>query len=193
MKENQKADKTYTFTLVLDGPDPSEHLDALFQAGCDDAMFGARDGVHYADFDRTARSLADAIGTAIRSVESAVPDLMVIRVEPEELVSAAAIAERVHRSRESVRLLIEGRRGPGSFPAPATWASHKRPLWRWVDVAHWFQDYAGNSIVGGGEANFLAALNGALEVRRHSSSLSTAKERTEVGRLVSKEAELLSA
>jgi hypothetical protein len=182
----------YTFTLALQGANPLEHLDALFSADCDDATFGERDGVYYADFDREAPSLADAVGSAIRDVEKAVPGLMVIRVEPEDLVSASAIAERTGRSRESVRLLIDGKRGPGSFPAPALWASGKRPLWRWVDVVHWFQTYAGQSTTSCDEASFLAALNGALEVRRHAGHLASAKERREVARLISEDAELLT-
>jgi len=42
----------------------------------------------------------------------------VVRVEPDDLVSAAEIARRVGRSRESIRQLGGGLRGPGGFPAP---------------------------------------------------------------------------
>ena len=85
----------YNFTLILDG-DVENHLDELFEAGCDDATFGTVDGVHYADFDREASSLAEAIASAIDDVES-VPGLRVRRVEPDDLVTASEIAGRLQR------------------------------------------------------------------------------------------------
>lgn len=73
----ESAHKTYTFTLLLLGPSPLDHLDALFQAGCADATLGEREGMFFGEFDRTADSLAEAVGNAIAQVESAV------RPEPE--------------------------------------------------------------------------------------------------------------
>ena len=82
----------YSFTLLLRGANPLDHLDALYDAGCDDAIFGERDGVWFAEFDRERESLVDAVSSAINDVESAVPALQVARVEPDELVSASEIA-----------------------------------------------------------------------------------------------------
>src|SRR4051812_45203237 len=131
--------RRYSFTLLLDGPDVTSEtvLDDLYEAGCDDAVFGARDAQQYGEFDREGTSLAAAITSAIRDVES-VAGLRVIHVEPEEFVSATAIAQRTDRTRESVRLLIEGKRGPGAFPPPLAWVDAKTRLWRWSDVAEWF-------------------------------------------------------
>ena len=41
------------FTLIVDGADPRSEpfIDALFEAGCDDATVGLVDGVQYVDFD----------------------------------------------------------------------------------------------------------------------------------------------
>jgi len=135
---------TFSFTLLLSGPDATESpvIDLLHEAGCDDALFGQRDQIQYGGFDRDAKSLAEAVISAIRQVES-VPGLCVLRVEPDELVSATVIAERTKRSRESVRLLVEGKRGPGGFPAPISWVDAKRRLWQWSDVARWFADELG--------------------------------------------------
>jgi predicted DNA-binding transcriptional regulator AlpA len=132
----------YTFTLVLDGPNPlaDENLDRLYEAGCDDATFGERDGVFIADFDREAASFSDALLSAIRDIEYAVPGLRVVRVEPEDLVTASEIAARTGRSRESVRLLFEGRRGAGEFPRPVAWLADRTRLWRWSEVCQWFND-----------------------------------------------------
>ena len=59
----------YSFTLVIDG-EVEAKLDDLFEAGCGDATFGSIDGVHYADFDREAETLGEAISSAIPAVES---------------------------------------------------------------------------------------------------------------------------
>lgn len=155
-----------TFTLLLRGANPLEHLDALFEAGCGDAIFGEREGTYFAEFDREAPSLADAIASAIDQVEGAVPGLKVVRVEPDELVNAAAIATRTGRSRESIRLLIDHRRGPGDFPAPVGWLSPKTRLWRWSDVACWFAAWCGERF-SVEDALFIATLNAALDVRGH--------------------------
>lgn len=150
----------YSFSVVIDG-DVDARLDDLFEAGCDDATFGAVDGVQYADFDRTAPTLVQAVASALSAIES-VPGLRVVRVEPEELVTAAEIAERLGRTRESVRLLIAGERGPGCFPAPVSHLRTRNRLWRWSDVAAWAGTLSATTLM---EARLLAAVNAALELR----------------------------
>lgn len=183
---------TFEFTLILEGGDALNDaaLDSLFDAGCDDATFGEVDGCQYADFTRKARSLAEAVGSAKRAIESAIPEIRVIRVEPDDLVTAAEIAERTGRSRESVRLLVAGERGPGAFPVPVSHLKSRGRMWRWTDVARWFSDSLGEEFPAGKEANFLAAMNGALEVRRMASRLERSKEREEVARVVGEDAAL---
>ena len=69
------------FTLIVDGASlQSEPLvDAIFEAGCDDATIGQVDGVRYVDFDREAESLGRAIISAVRDVEK-VDGVQVTRV-----------------------------------------------------------------------------------------------------------------
>lgn len=183
---------TYAFTLILEGPDVlgDEAADALFEAGCGDATFGEVDGSQYADFSRKARSLAVAIGSAKRAVETAVPGVRVVRVEPEDLVTAADIAERTGRTRESVRLLIAGERGPGRFPPPISHVKARGRIWRWTDVARWFRTELGEDQPSFREADFLAALNGALEVRRMAARIDRAAQREEIARVVREDAAL---
>ena len=109
------------FTLIVDGADLQSEpfIDALFEAGCDDATVGRVNGVQYVDFDREAESLGEAIISAVRDVEK-VDGVQVARVADAGLVSMADIATRLERTRESVRLLVTGARGPGGFPAPVT-------------------------------------------------------------------------
>jgi hypothetical protein len=189
-----KLSKNYSFTLVLEGPNPlsPENLDALYEAGCDDALFGQRGPISYADFDRQGNSLAEVVDSAISAVESAVPSLKVIRVEPEELVSMAEIAKRTGRSREGIRLFVEGKRGPGNFPPPQAWIGTKRPVWSWVDVASWFAKILGEKPPSADEAAFIAALNGAFAVRRHAELLASHAERVVIARVLREDEALLS-
>jgi hypothetical protein len=146
-------------------------MDALFEAGCDDAVFGERDGAQYATFDRDAPTLGAALTSAIDQLTSAVPGLRVTRVEPDELVTMAAIAERVGVSREQVRLLSAGKRGPGGFPPPVSYVDRRTRLWHWPEVARWFTKRGKGSAAAGEGADLVAALNAALALRSHAAHL----------------------
>jgi hypothetical protein len=191
MSTNRK--QTYTFTLLLHGADPlsKDNMRALERAGCNDALFGRRGTVSYANFDREAASFGEAVLSAIRDVERAVPGLKVTRVEPEELVSASQIAVRTKRTRESIRLLIEGKRGPGNFPPPAVWLSSSRKLWRWTDVADWFTISLQNPVSDVQTAAFVASVNAALAVRRHSALLPPGRSRQQLAKLLAEDVDLL--
>ena len=67
------ASQAYEFTLVLSGVAKlsQDVLDGLFEAGCDDALIGMRDGVAFADFNREGPSFEAAIQSAIQNVEKA--------------------------------------------------------------------------------------------------------------------------
>lgn len=179
--------KLHNFTLVLEGPNIMDErtLNALFAAGCDDATFGSRDGLLLAEFDREAASFSTAVATAIKQVESAVPDLSVRRIEPDDLVTASIIAERTKRTRESIRLLVAGERGPGRFPAPIFTLENATRLWRWCDVAEWFEQQLGEPIQNRDGDRFVVAMNSALELRRYSSSLVNPDERAQLASMLS--------
>ena len=159
----------HEFTLLIDGPDlqSEANLNALFEAGCDDALFGSRDSVQYADFTREATTFSEAISSAIEDIGSAIPGARVLRVEPEELVTLTAIANRTNRSREGIRLLAEGKRGPGGFPAPVSWIDARTRIWRWPDVAAWFSSELGEPVEAVAEAETIAAFNGLLGAALH--------------------------
>ncbi len=158
----------YEFTLVIHGPvEDDEVINALFEHGCDDATFGTIDGVGYAEFHREAAALGDAVFSAIKDVES-VPGLTILRVEPDDLVTLSEIAHRLGRTRESVRLLAAGERGGGEFPAPASHLRSRSRLWRWSDIAAWAGVKGSLELE---EAQLLAAMNAALELRNRSATL----------------------
>jgi hypothetical protein len=74
---------TFRFTVTIEGADvtTAAAVDALFDAGCGDATVAASRGVQTASFDRVADEFADAVGTAIRPIESAVPGARVISID----------------------------------------------------------------------------------------------------------------
>ena len=70
---------TYNFSLRFklpdSQPDPEKYLDALYEAGCDDASVGiGRLGMVALDFDREADTLGEARETAIANVLRAIPN-----------------------------------------------------------------------------------------------------------------------
>ena len=156
---------TFHFTLIVDGPDLQDQsmIDRLFEAGCDDATVGSSDGVQYVDFDREAEALEDAILSAVDDLEK-LEGVEVIRIADAGLASLADIAARVDRTRESVRLLVSGARGPGNFPKPVTDPRSRYRLWRWSEVASWFKAYLGN-FPGVADEQLAAMYNAALEIR----------------------------
>lgn len=158
---------THHFTLIVDGTDLQDEsvIDRLFEAGCDDALVGSTDGVQFIDFDRDAASLDVAVLSAVSDVEQ-VSGVQVIRLAGAGLVSIADIAARVGRTRESVRLLVSGARGPGNFPAPVTDPRARYRLWRWADVQRWFEGQFGEDALGAREEHLRSAINACLELRQ---------------------------
>jgi predicted DNA-binding transcriptional regulator AlpA len=158
--------KSYSFTLVIDGDAGTDvRINALFDAGCDDATFSHGSTISYADFDREADSLLEAVLLAIDAVES-VNGLTVRRVDEEHLVTVNEIAERLGRSRQSVNQLIAGDRGDGTFPQPLGRTRGHGRVWSWSEVAEWAGvDFDAETTA------VLQAVNGALALRRAGRSL----------------------
>lgn len=129
--------ESFTVTVLfraLDLGDP-EVLEALFNA-LPQAVPAEIDGsttvlakIEAADAEAAAFTLADR-------VTNAVPVAVPVRVD-QDLVAISDIAERIGRSRESVRLLVEGKRGPGSFPAPVGVVGDSIRVWPWAVVVEW--------------------------------------------------------
>ena len=70
---SQVASRVYDFTFTLVGVDELtvEVADVLYEAGCDDASPHSEGPTVYLDFHREAKSLGDAIGSAVKDVERA--------------------------------------------------------------------------------------------------------------------------
>ncbi len=78
--------KTFYFTLVLLHPEAElsdKDADALYEAGCSDALVGSSGGEILIGFHREAPSFRIALMSAITDVERSGVDMELIRVEPE--------------------------------------------------------------------------------------------------------------
>lgn len=167
---------TYAFTLVLDRTPVDDELDKLFEAGCDDATFGVEKGLAIGGFDREAPSLAKAIGSAVRDIESV--GFAVVRVLDEDLMTLADVADRIGQSRESVRRYATGERGPGGFPPPVNPVRDGTVFYRWIEVAPWLRDRLGLDIPEIDPA--LVYANLVLQARRHRDRVADASVLTDL-------------
>lgn len=127
----------YDFTLKFRLPqaegDPGKFLGALSDAGCDDALVGiGQPGRIALDFTREAPSAQDAIASAVRAVQQAIPGAELVEAAP-DFVGLTDVAELVGCSRQNIRKLMLGNRD--TFPeamhegSQAIW--HLHPLLAW--------------------------------------------------------------
>jgi len=129
--QTMKQQIPYHFTLILSGVDDhTEGLeDALFEAGCDDALINFRNGTVYLDFTREAGCFDDAVICAIKDVESSTLPAKVIRMAPDNYVSISDIAKRLAVKRQTISLWVNGaRRITQAFPKPIMKLNTKSPL-----------------------------------------------------------------
>lgn len=124
--------RTHEFSFVVDHRLRDDEIDKLFDE-VDDVTPEREQARTLLGFDRAAESLAAALVSALRDVESV--GLSVGSVHSEDLVTIKEIASRTGRSYESVRLLSLGRRGPGGFPGPMSSAGWT--LYSWAQVRQW--------------------------------------------------------
>jgi uncharacterized protein YegP (UPF0339 family) len=158
---------THVFTIVMDRAPTDLQFDALMESGCDDAAFIVDRDIPLAEFDRDAPTLAHAIATAVRDIEAA--GLKALRVVDGDLLTLADIADRIGRSRETVRRYAVGERGGGGFPPPVTPARDGTAFYRWSEVAAWIKEHVDAAIVGPDVTLVLANL--LLQARLHRSNV----------------------
>jgi hypothetical protein len=126
------------FGLVLDRlPDDRQltELDPLGTLLWDPASAAVR-----IRFDWPARTMAEAIAGAVRLVERM--GLRALRVDADDWVTVNDVAQRIGKSRETVRLWSLGRLGPGGFPAPLN-PGRDTTFYSWAEVSRWLTTRAG--------------------------------------------------
>lgn len=128
--------KTFEFCIIASGLDPEaeDFADRFFEAGCDDSTISFQKGHIILDFTRDAKTLSEAISSAIENVVKT--GAIVNRVEPDPLVSLSDIAARTGLTRAAISHYHKGDRGE-DFPAPVARVTSQTPLWDWAKVAKW--------------------------------------------------------
>jgi predicted DNA-binding transcriptional regulator AlpA len=159
----------FSFTFVVDGlsMDDVEQVNIPTE-GCEGLTLAEIGGVTLAVFEREAESPDRALTGALDEIEAAHPAIRVRRLD-QDLVSVADIAERSGRSRQSVRQLADGDRGPGDFPDPVGTVGKAIRVWEWASVDEWLRlhEYGGDveCLI---DADTAAVFDGMLAGRRRS-------------------------
>ena len=170
--------ETYTVSVVLENVElTDEVLDALFTA-IEDVVPSSIDGVVKITAPVAAVDDESAAFHLVDEIQRAIPGARALRLD-QDLVSIPDIAERARRTRESVRLLADGKRGPGGFPSPVGSVGDAIRVWPWAAVADWFrtslhEDLGERGITPETAALVDACLAGHLAPRRRESRRSSA-------------------
>jgi len=122
------------FKLTNPEADPVDYLEALGEAGCDDALVGVgQAGYISLEFIREAKSVEDAIYSAITDVHRAIKGATLIEASP-DYVGLTDIANMLDVSRQYVRKLMEKNRG--AFPSPLH--DGTSAIYRFSEILQWF-------------------------------------------------------
>ncbi len=97
----------YEFTLVLDRAPSDDDLDALFNAGCFDAMFQIEGGESVGHFARKSESLTHAIATAVHDIENA--GFRTIEVRRDEMLGDPALQQDYAREIAAANMMVATR------------------------------------------------------------------------------------
>ena len=129
----------FDFILKFDLPDPEtdpdKFVDALFEAGCDDATVGiGQHGRVALNFTREAATALEAVASAIADVRKAIPGARLVEATP-DLVGLTDIADILGCSRQNIRKLVIGNKS--IFPSPIHEGSSS--IWHLAKVLPWFK------------------------------------------------------
>ena len=129
--------KDYDFALTFNLPgkdaDPEQFVDALFEAGCDDASLGlGQNGRIALNFIRHSNSAVDAISSAIADVKEAIPGATLIEATP-DLVGLTDVADILGFTRQNMRKIVVNNKP--FFPSPVHEGSVA--LWHLYKVLNW--------------------------------------------------------
>ncbi|ABA59391.1 helix-turn-helix transcriptional regulator [Nitrosococcus oceani] len=133
----QEYEFTLKFRLENSSENPEVYLAALEAAGCDDAAVGlGQHGRIALNFTRSAQSAADAVSSAIFSVQKAIPGSRLVEATP-DYVGITDVAEMFGFSRQHMRQLIVA--NEADFPQPAH--EGKPSIWHLSHILQWFREH----------------------------------------------------
>ena len=127
---------TLKFLLPAEAADPESHLEALGEAGCDDALVGVGQRGRIAlDFTRAARSAFAAVSSALRDVRKAIPGSVLVEATP-DFVGLTDVADIAGFTRQNMRKLMLA--NVATFP-PAV-HDGSPALWHLASVLEWLME-----------------------------------------------------
>jgi hypothetical protein len=85
LRSQRERSMSHLFTIQVSGIDPKrdDYEDALYEAGCNDALIAVVNGSVYLDFDREAPSFDEAVKSASQDVERAGAHVVRVMQTPE--------------------------------------------------------------------------------------------------------------
>ncbi len=129
----------YQFQLIFSlrsSEDAEQYLDALFEAGCDDAVMGiGKTGYLATDFTRESSSAFDAIKTAIEGITQAIPHAKLIKAGP-YIANLSEMANLFGCTKQNLSKYSRGE-SASSETFPCSIVSGKVDYWYVLDVAIW--------------------------------------------------------
>jgi predicted DNA-binding transcriptional regulator AlpA len=125
----------YDFSLIFDFEteiDTEMYLDALYKAGCGDAIIGmGQKGSIVLDFMRESESAYQAVYSAIQQVKSVIPTAILMQVSP-DLVGVLELSEILECSKQNIQKYVN----KDKFPKPFFKGS--QAIWHLDEVLEWF-------------------------------------------------------
>lgn len=122
------------FRLPETDADSEQFVDALAEAGCDDAAVGiGQRGRIALNFTRKARSALDAVRSAVRDVKRAIPGVQLVEASP-DFVGLSDVADLVGCTRQNMRKLMIT--NSATFPVAVHEGSQS--IWHLHPVLDWF-------------------------------------------------------
>ena len=131
MKVNE-FEFTLIYKLKNDEEDPSTYMDALFEAGCDDAIVSlGKKGMISLDFIRDDKQANLAIIGALKDVKKAIPDATLVEASP-DFVTTTELSKILDHSRQNARILMIKKDSPSPvhMGSPNFW--HLSEVFEWL-------------------------------------------------------------
>jgi hypothetical protein len=162
---------TYKVGVVFEGF--ADRSRGLVLVGLPEAVLLEAGGVTTVRATVRAPGPAAAVSQLVETVTKAVPAAVPLRVD-QDLVSVSDIAQRLGRTRESVRLLVDGKRGPGRFPPAIGAVGDGIRVWPWSVVLEWSDKVVGVDLGENGVPPLTAAVPDVSFATRRSPELASA-------------------
>lgn len=130
----------YEFTLKFKLPDSDDnaedYIEALAEAGCDDALVGVGlAGRISLEFIREADSAKSAVYSAILDVQKAIGGAKLLEASP-DLVGITDVASILDVTRQAIRKLVD--KNYAAFPSPVY--DNSFAIYRFSDVLKWMSE-----------------------------------------------------